>query len=215
MTADVTIDGIALTTANFPSIVKTQNNITFDTTTGIMNAISGTAWENGSFSINGLPLGLHTVRFTKTSGTAGYLYSFDVITPIHASDFRNPSALIENRSFTPIKKEQLKAPMGEAKVLLKFDARTNEILESKGVASVHDNGTGDFLVFFEKRFKTPPISLGNGSIQSGHANVGPINISNTTHLQDSHKAVRVRTEVGNTYSNTIVFDIAVFGELDE
>ena len=88
----------------------------FTASTGVLNQAPGsTANADGGLSVSGLTLGLHTVKFTYTSGGASMRISaLDIITPIHCPksniqyDIQNTlsvgsCALSDNRKTSPIK----------------------------------------------------------------------------------------------------------------
>lgn len=58
--------------------------------TGTLDQSDGSDVEGSGLSINGLTLGLHTVTFTKTGGSAMSVEALDIITPIHSPKFNGP-----------------------------------------------------------------------------------------------------------------------------
>lgn len=78
----VTIDTLAATVANFPTLTSSVYG-GFSFSSGVLNtSISNTL--NSGLSIKGLPLGVHTVRFTNGTTSAMNFLALDIITPIHA-----------------------------------------------------------------------------------------------------------------------------------
>jgi hypothetical protein len=82
----VTVDGLNLNTANYPSISSsTYGGYTFTHATANLN------WNNGGsiihgcgFIVTGLALGLHTVKINIPSANSTLFSNFDIITPIHS-----------------------------------------------------------------------------------------------------------------------------------
>ena len=64
----------------------TGSGLTYTNTTGTVSGTSsGASGYNGAvFSLSGLPLGVHKVRFTLNNTTTTYVDALDIITPIHA-----------------------------------------------------------------------------------------------------------------------------------
>ena len=89
------------------------NNITLTASTGTVT--TALAQNGQGVSVNGLSLGIHTVRLTKTAGTSGLaVQAFDIITPIHSIKTQNPydqqntilvgsCAISDNRNITIVK----------------------------------------------------------------------------------------------------------------
>jgi hypothetical protein len=87
---------------------------TFVASTGVLTTTSTSSPNNG-LEVSGLTLGIHTIRFTKTSGSATfYTACLDVITPIYSAksnssyDVQNTAligscSMSDNRKFSPIK----------------------------------------------------------------------------------------------------------------
>lgn len=65
----------------------TGSGLTYTNTTGTVSGTSsGASGYNGAvFSLSGLPLGVHKVRFTLNNTTTTYVDAFDIITPIHST----------------------------------------------------------------------------------------------------------------------------------
>jgi hypothetical protein len=84
----VTIDGLAATTANFPSLTSSHYGGYVFSAGNLSIAASNTT--GSGCSIKGLPLGLHRVRVTNGTNTNLVLGAIDVITPIHAPKYNTP-----------------------------------------------------------------------------------------------------------------------------
>ena len=108
----VTLNGLAATTGNFPSLVSSvYGGFTFSAGT-LSQAASNTI--GSGMRISGLPLGLYTVRFTTNTAAALVIDTIDVITPIHShksnlfADLQKTlpvgsNAISDNRKITPVK----------------------------------------------------------------------------------------------------------------
>lgn len=108
----VTIDGLAATVANFPSLVSSvRPGTTF--ASGLLSPNVSTTSGSG-VSIRGLSLGLHKVRVTNPSANGILIEAIDIITPIHSHKsnvnyaVRNTltigsQGISDNRALTPVK----------------------------------------------------------------------------------------------------------------
>ena len=111
----LTLNGLALTTANFPNLVVTPfGAITYSA--GTLNTANAGPGINAGVSITGLPLGVNKLTLTNNATNANpmELYAIDIITPIHsaksntAADLQNTlpvgsQAISDNRKTTPSK----------------------------------------------------------------------------------------------------------------
>lgn len=85
---NVTLNGLALTTANFPTAqkdVNTSNGIDFDLATGVIDSTTTAGVSRQGVAIKNLPLALYKVRFTTQNTNNMNLLSFNYITPIHSA----------------------------------------------------------------------------------------------------------------------------------
>ena len=95
----VTVDGLALTTANFSGTsfsVYGDGGLSYNSGTGILDSsTSGSPFGSG-FRASGLSLGLHTVKFTNdNAGQFLRVNSLDIITPIHTPK-QNGSVVVQD-----------------------------------------------------------------------------------------------------------------------
>lgn len=108
----VTINGLAATTANFPSMLSSVYGFT-SLTAGVLNS-QGAGGDGSGLIIRNLPLGLYTIKFTLAQTVNWWMDAFDVITPIHSYksnlyvDFQNTlnigsQGISDNRKLTPVK----------------------------------------------------------------------------------------------------------------
>ena len=93
--ATVAIDGVSNVSA-FTTSVYGGTGTTFNATTGAL--VAGGA-ANGGYGaglvINGLTLGLHKIRVTRTGGATMVLDTYDIITPVHSVKY-NTLATTQN-----------------------------------------------------------------------------------------------------------------------
>jgi len=85
----VTLDGTALTAANFPTATFSTygTGISYNTGTGSLDQ-QDAAGEEAGFVVSGLPLGLYTVKFNNNVASSFLLMdAIDIITPIHTPSF--------------------------------------------------------------------------------------------------------------------------------
>jgi hypothetical protein len=120
----VQVDGITLNTTNYPGAATSVygTGVTFTGATGILNQRATGSNQNGSgFTVSGLTLGLHKVRFTQQAAGGNFLQvnSIDVITPIHTYKNTGPysvqnmlavgsQSLSDTRRLTALKDSDLK-----------------------------------------------------------------------------------------------------------
>lgn len=96
---EVYVDGLLLTTANFPSLVTsvTGTGVSFNPSTGVLNTLTGSLIYGCSFSASGIPLGNHKIRLqNKQSGNFLILAALDVVTPIHSPKLNGPYTFQNN-----------------------------------------------------------------------------------------------------------------------
>lgn len=152
----VTIDGLAATTANFPSLVSSAH--------GGYSFSAGTFAQNGSntngsgISIRGLTLGHHKVRFTNNASNNIMMEAFDIITPIHSHDKGflkvGSLALNDSRNLTPVPVNPTQGvDLSKAKAWLVYDKTNTKILASYNVSAVLNTTTGTYIVYFTRPFK--------------------------------------------------------------
>jgi len=115
-TVNVTLNGVSLTTANFPTMTASVVGITgtFNPSTGVLSQVAGSFVYNAGLAVTGLPLGKYTIQFTSAGTGLITAQSIDIITPIHsaksnlAGDLQNAlpvgsCALSDNRQTSLIK----------------------------------------------------------------------------------------------------------------
>lgn len=162
---NVTLNGLAATTANFPSLVSSQyGGWTFSA--GVLGLNAATQAGAG-VSISGLPLGLYTLKVTTTNGTAAsYLTidTIDVITPIHAHksvasfDLQNSlpigsAALSDNRKFSALK--DVSAQTKNISQAIGYSTATTtstQLIPLPSMTTIHTNRTGRVKVSYAMQF---------------------------------------------------------------
>jgi hypothetical protein len=111
----ITVDGLALTVANFASLsASTYGGGSLNAGTGVFAQSTSTTSGCG-LVVTGLPLGVHTVKFTNNTASSFLVVeALDVITPVYSmkrnlfSDFQNTlpvgsNSLSDNRQTSPVK----------------------------------------------------------------------------------------------------------------
>lgn len=169
---------------------------------------------NAGFVVRNLPLGFHTVTFTKNSAGTTEISTFDVITPVHF-----PNTKVGSLSIGPgvaIKEAEQKSnlDLSKAKAWLQYDPTGNRIIGSLNISAVLRNAAGDYLVFFERPFKDINFTaLTSATKQSGTA------AANSSFVEGTSNAIfrnRVRITAVNgaaSYDPDRVF-LVCFGELE-
>ena len=153
------LNGSALTSTNYPSASFSTYGagIGYTASTGVLDMQGSSSGEGCGFVCSGLALGVYTVEFTNNTTNQIIVDAIDIITPIHINDpsFKLGSlSLSDTRKFVTIPKENVKADPGVDKAYIKFDGTVNEILNSYNISSVLDVGTGEYIVYFDKPFKS-------------------------------------------------------------
>lgn len=209
----VTVDGLTMTDANYPSVTKSIYGGSFNSTTGVFSQVDSLLAGAG-LVISGLPLGIHTVEID--TGVANGLFlvdAIDIITPIHFPDTSTGSrSLSDSRNFSPIQEEKEAVDLSKAKAWLYFDGIDNEILSSHNISAVIDGGTGIYYVYFER-----PMKTGNYAVVASQSNTGGtvsvVNFSSSGGVSEPHVfRLRVRSSSNNDADGWVY--AAVFGELE-
>lgn len=189
----------------------------FTPSTGVyVNSTTNTV--NG-ISIQGLALGWHKFRVTRTSGTGNCWHqAFDVTTPIHVNHGSlkiGSLSLLTNSKIGAIKESMnQKVDLGKAKAWLVYDQLNNKVLDSYGIAQVLPASTGYFFVFFAKPFKNSNyMTMANVGRSDGSAavDVGGITPQRVTPGSILFYCVQVTTPTANSNYSCMAF----FGELQE
>ena len=90
----VLLDGVALTSANYPSVtITTYGGMSYNSTNGTLSMNSGSVTPGSGLRIEGLPLGIHTIK-VSSGGTGSYFTAeaIDVVTPIYSHNYTGPTA---------------------------------------------------------------------------------------------------------------------------
>ena len=222
----VLVDGLAFTSANFSGVTCTTagSGITYGGSSGsfalpatnVLDEQSTTTVEGCSFSANGLPLGIHRVRFTNnTASSFIVLDALDIITPIHINgrSFSTGSlSLRDSRSVTPTIQSELGVDLTKAKAWLVYDQTTNTIVESYNISTVTDVATGISEVYWSRKFKNVPVIVSNSD--QGSSRSLPASAGNFNQLKSF---VRVLSEADGTGTDTDAqyLCLAAFGELED
>jgi len=169
----------------------------------------------GLLRVNGLSLGKHTIKFTKTSTAGNFAISLGmaIITPIHIND---SSLKVGNLSLADLRNDpeianvaSSKVDLSKAKAWVYFDGITNEVLSSYNISAILDIGTGVYLIYFKQPFKTRKyVSIGTSEV-SGSSSILFINDASK-----EKNYVRVDNINHNATQVDRKFSIVFFGELE-
>jgi hypothetical protein len=215
---NVTLNGVALTTANFPTALtaNTGNGVSMNLGTGVLDMQAASTVGFGGVSVYNLPLAKYTLRFTKGDALATVLEvaCLDVITPIHVNDssfkIGNQSLTSPNK-FSPEKIQINGAPdLSRAKAWVVFDGVNQILYSSYNVQAVLRTATGIYYVYFEKPFKirgSSPYGL-NGSVlvSSSLAETQNSGFTNSYCLIETSSSSGVKTNAG-------LITMVAYGEL--
>jgi hypothetical protein len=159
----VSINGVAATTANYPSMVAGVYNggigtmPTFSTSTGVLGTQSATTSYSSSLAISGLPLARYTVRLTQNTALVVFIIdAFDIITPIHIN---HPTlkigslSLLDNKMIQALALPVSGPDLSKAKAWVLFNSGTSKIEASHNVSQILSTSTG-CNIYFSKPFKS-------------------------------------------------------------
>jgi hypothetical protein len=80
----LSLNGVNLTLANFPSLVSSSTSgWTFTNTTGVLNMTTGSG-DGHMMRVSGLPLALYRLRIQNNTTSVHWIDTVDVITPVHS-----------------------------------------------------------------------------------------------------------------------------------
>lgn len=111
----VTLNGLAATTANFPTMVSSVYGTGVSFASGTLDQLDAATSNGAGLRISGLPLATYTVRFNNNTASSFLsVHTIDVITPIHShkvnshADIQNTlavgsHAISDGRKLTPVK----------------------------------------------------------------------------------------------------------------
>jgi len=142
------------------------SEVSFTAATGTYN---GTVSNNGvrGLSVSGLPLGLHTVRFTKLNGSRMFAGVLDVGTPIYSPHLTFGSRSLKDLRNFDSNKEANKE-IKRTNVDTSFSGSNLLIKKSEGIAQIYRTGTGIYLICMEEPFNDPHYQMQGVVNSSGH-----------------------------------------------
>jgi len=90
----VTLNGLAATVVNFPSLVSSVYGTGVTFSAGVLDQNDASTTVGAGFRLSGLPFGKYTVRFNNNSASS-YLHTnlIDIITPVHSPKINQPGDL--------------------------------------------------------------------------------------------------------------------------
>lgn len=201
---EIQIDGVADNTGT--NVVNGSNN-----GDGTYTWVSGSSIPR-RVSFENLPLGVHTLRVTRNSGS-GALHNATVFvaTPIHINDPGlkiGSLSLAKESNQAPIIKDEAAPDIGKAKAIVNFDGTNNEIRKSHNIAAIIDNGTGDYWIYFNKPFKDR-----NYVLTGNHSGDGAVDFPSTIDdMRPSYIRIFTKNSGGSNVNSQIVM-LALYGDL--
>ncbi len=147
VTYSALIDGVANATG--ANLVSTTNG-----GGGSYTTTSTTGNQPARVVFNGLSLGKHTIRLTRTGGTGGFApVSFYDITPVHFPSSNVGSLSVGPGVQTIVEASDVGVDLGKAKALINFNADNLTIRNSYNIAGFIRFGAGQYIFYFERPFK--------------------------------------------------------------
>jgi hypothetical protein len=208
-TSTMSINGVTnLTGAGYTTAITTAGTATFNGATGVITVpISAAIF---TVKVANMPLGIYTVRVTKTTGAFNsHSGSFDIITPIHINESSlkvGSQSLRSNQNYDVIKPmNELGPDPRKAKAWIIYDTTNTRIIDSYNVSAVISPGTGSGYIMFEKPFKQDDY------IAVGSANGGTSKIVTFTTKRANSILFQNTTDLGGLENNVV--SCLFYGEL--
>lgn len=205
----VTLNGTLLTAANFPTASFTNLGVvTYNTATAVLNQDFAQTFSAG-FSCSGLPLGVYTIRINNNTTDFLEIDVLDIHTPIHVNDTSlnvGNTSMKSQQNVGPVIKEEAKPKIGEAKVLLNYDAVNQQVRNSHNVEAVLELATGVVEVWYAVPFKDNNYYYTVGSLDDN---------ANICSDQNRYRTYSIRLFLRNS-ANALAdqdFSLAIFGKL--
>lgn len=156
-TLNVTMNGTALTSANFPTAASTSyGGYAFALATGILDSNNSSTIASG-WSVSNLPLAMYTLTITSTSaGSPGFqVDAIDIITPVHFPDSTMRVGNLTASKSLPFTRsgDQGNLALSRAKAWVWYDGANQLIYSSYNINGVVKSSTGNYEIYFEKPFK--------------------------------------------------------------
>ncbi len=210
VTAAIAVDGVSDLSSYTTSVIG--GTLSFVDTTGILTVPTNT--PTGVLSVNGLPLGTHTIRIALNSGSYNfYPVGLDIITPIHVNNTMVGSLSLEDkRNMSPIPKEMTGVYLGKAKAMLIYNQATNTIIDSFGIAAVISFGTGQFKVYFECPFKDANYGIIGSAERLAGTNTAVVTMAEAQRF-NSNVGIDIRNASAASINSPYI-SIGFFGELE-
>ena len=206
----VQVDGVALG-SRFSTTTLTEGGGNY--VTGTSTWTGGAGAHNDVILITGMPLGVHTIEFTRTAGQF-LIEGMWIETPIHINEpsLKVGSEGLNNLTIDPVVEEDeavVLANLGEAKAWIAYNPSANIILDSYNISAVIEDGAQQNLFYFDKPFKNTPV------VVAGNSGGPPttLTIRNLQSNVDSVPGVNgVRVATGD-FDNPQYVTMAAYGEL--
>ena len=205
----VQVDGVALG-SRFSTTTLTEGGGNY--VTGTSTWTGGAGAHNDVILITGMPLGVHTIEFTRTAGQF-LIEGMWIETPIHINEpsLKVGSEGLNNLTIDPVVEEDeavVLANLGEAKAWIKYDPLNNVVSASYNIAAAIETLTNNsqLQVFFDKPFKSADYAVTTAITATSPGGNNEI-IANT--FQQANFC-RIQTENG---SDTFGLFMVFYGEL--
>lgn len=213
----VSIDGSSNLSA-FSTEMTAPAGLTFTASTGVITGSPAIATFANSLRVSDLPLGVHRIRVTWTSGQVLGPHGMEIITPIHInnSNFKVGSQSLKSvAKYSPEKTQTNAGPdLSKAKAWVLYNSIDKKILSSNNISAVLRTTTGEFIVYFQKQFKNSYYAAFGQTSQQGMVQIGSSEVTDVFKRADSC-LVRTTIQSGGTTasSNPHNLSLSFFGEL--
>jgi hypothetical protein len=204
----VSVNGSSNLSGFTTSLIQGSTGVTFTASTGLIAGTSA-AGARGLLSVSGLPLGWHTVRFTRNGSDFMYSDTFDIITPIHISESSLKIGSQSLKSVTKYSPEKSVSNAGSdlsrAKAWVVYDTANQKILSSFNISAVLRVGVGQGVIYFEKQFKDDKFAH-VATATTGEASI-------TLGGKYPSQVAFLTTNSAGTIQDTSLMTVVFFGEL--
>lgn len=220
-TINVTLNGAALTTANYPtaSFSTYGTGSGYNSATGVLDMNDAATIRASGFVCSGLPLGRYTIRLTTGNAAQLNVNGIDIITPIHFPANKVGSMSIGDLDLINKTAQKPVLDLSKAKAWVTYDMLNQRILSSYNVAAILRANTGRGTVYFEKPFKTSNFTAVGQTIKDDAVDnsdlIFTFGARGSTNRQSTSSInfTTARFSSINTYADSICY-MVFFGELE-
>jgi len=185
----VTLNGIPVTTANFPTLSLTANGpgIGYNFTTGSIDALATGDVVGASVTFSNLPLATYKLRVTNNAAGNINLNALDIITPIYNMDTYDGSMGIkDSRNFNPLKTINKRTNREFESFVYCDELSSKYILKSKNISQILNTATGRNAVYFKRVYVDREIAMTSGGKSDGNI---AMQIAGATTFKEKHMAL--------------------------